>query len=281
MRLLTWNIQWGLGVDGRVDLARIAAEINHLGDPDIICMQEVTDGFDELRGNSGGDQFALLAALFPGHCAVIAPALDYSGENGQRRRFGNLLLSRLPIGPIERVPLPRVTDPHFECMPRGLVSMTVLTQSGPLRIMTTHLEWSSPELRQPQIDALRATHEAICRRIAIPARAGKAGYAPQPESRSAILAGDFNMQPAESNRQRLLAPFDNVAVPKFVDAFETLHPNELHPHSMCLVEQGDGPPRCLDYIFCTDDLVPRVRRVHYDQISRASDHQPLVLDLVD
>ena len=26
MKLITWNIQWGLGMDGRVDLARIVAE---------------------------------------------------------------------------------------------------------------------------------------------------------------------------------------------------------------------------------------------------------------
>ncbi len=30
MRLLTWNIQWGLGMDGRVDLARIVAHARAL-----------------------------------------------------------------------------------------------------------------------------------------------------------------------------------------------------------------------------------------------------------
>ncbi|MCU0933013.1 MAG: endonuclease, partial [Thiobacillaceae bacterium] len=41
MKLLSWNIQWGRGLDGRVDLARIAGEIRRIGDFDVICLQEV------------------------------------------------------------------------------------------------------------------------------------------------------------------------------------------------------------------------------------------------
>lgn len=279
MRLLTWNIQWGLGVDGMVDLGRIAREIVRLGDPDIVCLQEVTAGFGDLRGNDGADQFAALARVFPGHEAVVAPALDRPGRDGTRRLFGNLLLSRYPVGAIERHPLPWTTVPERECMPRGLVAATVATPSGPLRIMTTHLEWSAEELRTPQIDAIRAVHRDICRRIAMPAKAGEAGYAPPPESASAVLVGDFNMPPGERSRPRLTAPFTEAYAPRLVDAYEALHPGRAHPASMCLFDQSDGPARCLDYIFCTEDLVPRIAIVRYDQTSRASDHQPVLLEL--
>ena len=43
MEIITWNVQSGLGVDGRVDLGRIAAAVRELGDPDIICFQEVAE----------------------------------------------------------------------------------------------------------------------------------------------------------------------------------------------------------------------------------------------
>ena len=64
MRLLTWNIQWGKGCDGRVDLARIVATARQFADADVYCFQEVSDHFKALDG--GEDQSARLAALLPG-----------------------------------------------------------------------------------------------------------------------------------------------------------------------------------------------------------------------
>jgi len=76
MRLVDWNIQWGRGVDGRVDLARIVAEAKALHDFDVLCLQEVTRGFHEseqaggLKGGPGADQFAELEALIPGATVI-------------------------------------------------------------------------------------------------------------------------------------------------------------------------------------------------------------------
>jgi len=279
MKLLSWNIQWGLGVDGRVDLERIANEIRRLGEPDVICLQEVTAGFDDLKANDGADQFDLLARAFPQHCAIMAPAVDFAGSGGRRRLFGNLLLSRYAVATVERHTLPWLTISGHECMPRGLVIATVETPGGPLRIMTTHLEWSSMALRQPQVDAIRSLHHAASLRMAVPAAAGKGGYAPQPLSRSAVLVGDFNMRPREPTRQRLMAAFEAPLTHRFIDSFEVRHPGEAHPISMCLFDQSDGPARCLDYAFCTEDLVSRIVEITYDQTSAASDHQPIVLEL--
>ncbi len=281
MRLLTWNIQWGLGVDGRVNLDRIAAEVRRLGDPDVVCLQEVTAGFKELAGNDGSDQFADLARLFPSHLAVAAPALDFAGERRARKLFGNMVLSRYPVGSIERHNLPWRTLPDRECMPRGLLAVTVLTPSGPLRIMTTHIEWSASEFRDAQVDAIRNVHQEACWRVATPAAVGKAGYAPQPATKSAILCGDFNMQPGEATRARLMAPFKAPQTPQFIDAFAVLCPGKVHPPSMCLFDQTDGPARCLDYVFCTEDLAPHITEVTYDQSSRASDHQPVLLECAE
>jgi endonuclease/exonuclease/phosphatase family metal-dependent hydrolase len=279
LRILSWNIQWGLGVDGQGDPARIVSEIRRLGDPDIICLQEVTSGFDDLHANDGHDQFAFFAAAFPGHTAIAAPALDIGHTKGGRKRFGNLILSRLPVGPVFRFALPWLTVPGRECMPRGMVSATVTTPNGPLRIMTTHLEYSSPVLREAQIDAIREFHRQCCLRVATPPPPGKGSYAPQLETTSAILIGDFNMPPDEPSRQRLMEPLAGHGISRFCDAFETVNPGKVHPPSMCLFDQADGPPRCLDYAFCTEDLTAKLAGVTYDQVSQASDHQPLVMEL--
>ena len=61
MKLVTWNIQWGRGADGRVDLDRIVAHARRLADFDVLCVQEVADGYPELAGHDGSDQFAALA----------------------------------------------------------------------------------------------------------------------------------------------------------------------------------------------------------------------------
>ena len=58
IEILTWNIQCGRGVDGRVDLARIVATARALADFDVLCVQEVADNFPALDGNDASDQFA-------------------------------------------------------------------------------------------------------------------------------------------------------------------------------------------------------------------------------
>ena len=58
--ILTWNIQCGLGVDGRVDLVRLADVIRSMADADVICLQEVSRFNPELDGGENVDQVAAL-----------------------------------------------------------------------------------------------------------------------------------------------------------------------------------------------------------------------------
>ena len=50
MKLVTWNIQWGRGADGRVDLDRIVAHPRRVADFDVLCLQEISAGYPELPG---------------------------------------------------------------------------------------------------------------------------------------------------------------------------------------------------------------------------------------
>src|SRR5688572_4117242 len=106
MKLITWNIQWGLGMDGKVDLERMVAHAASMADFDVLCLQEVSDNFSNLKANPGNDQFAEVAALLPGHTAIEGVALDIPDGAGGRRRFGNMILSRLPVGIVLRYTLP-------------------------------------------------------------------------------------------------------------------------------------------------------------------------------
>ena len=106
MKLITWNIQWGRGADGRVDLERILAHARRLADFDVLCLQEVSAGYPELPGGDGSDQFRALAKRLPEFTAIAGVATDAPRTGGGRRAFGNMILSRLPVLQVFRHLLP-------------------------------------------------------------------------------------------------------------------------------------------------------------------------------
>jgi len=48
MKLITWNIQWARGVDGRVDVKRVVEAARAMADFDVLCLQEVADNYPQL-----------------------------------------------------------------------------------------------------------------------------------------------------------------------------------------------------------------------------------------
>src|SRR5262245_47402173 len=125
VKLVSWNIQWGRGADGRVDLDRIVAHARRLADFDVLCLQEVSAGYPELDGSDGSDQFAALAARLPGYTAIDGVAVDVAAPGGGRRRFGNMLFSRLPVLQVFRHLLPWPTDDRVLSMQRMAVEATI------------------------------------------------------------------------------------------------------------------------------------------------------------
>jgi endonuclease/exonuclease/phosphatase family metal-dependent hydrolase len=279
MKLITWNIQFGLGVDGQLDLARIIAHARSMADFDVLCLQEVADNFPDIQQGSSADQFAEIAALLPAYTAVEGPGVDVDDGKGGRRRFGNMMLSRYPVGRILRHAMPWVTD-GSRSMPRLLIDAVVQAPWGPLRVMTTHLEYYSPAQRIGQVGTIRRVVQEGRARAGVALVKGPGGFAPTDETASALLTADFNMVASDPTFQQLLQPADDGA-PGFIDAWSTLHPNEPHPFSFCIYDQRYDKPHCCDFILLTPDLKPRLRRVFYDTQTQVSDHQPVLIELDD
>ena len=276
MKLITWNIQWARGVDENVDPRRIIQHARQMADFDVLCLQEVAANFLDLDGNDRTDQFALFSELLPGFTAIEAIGVDVPDGAGGRKRFGNLILSRLPVAQALRHVLPWEAAPTRN-MPRVLVEAMVETPFGPIRVMTTHLEYSSPVLRAAQVEGIRQVHRMAAARQATPRAPGPHTYAPTPNAASAILTGDFNMRPDDTGMAQLLAPFDGD-VPPLVDLWPVLRGDEPHPPSAFICEQTYGPPGCLDFVLATPDLAERARSIVYDIETRASDHQPILVE---
>ncbi len=275
MKLITWNIQWGRGMDGRVDLARMVDHARAMADFDVLCVQEVASNFSDLAGLDDSDQFARLAELLPGYAPVEGVALDIPDRDGRRKRFGNMILSRLPVQQVLRYTLPWEAD-RTRNMPRLLIEATVTAPFGPVRVMTTHLEYSSDRIRRAQVDGIREAHRTACDRVANPREDGPGTYVRLPTATAAILTGDFNMKPDDPTKRRISAPIPGA--PALRDAWELLRA-EPHPPSFCLYDQTYGAPHCCDFVFVSEDLAPRLRRVFYDVETQASDHQPVLIEL--
>jgi len=282
MKLLTWNIQWGRGLDGRVDLARIIETVRGLGDFDVICLQEVARNFPGLPGNDARDQIAELAALLPGYVPIFAPATDVPDEKGGRKQFGNAIFSRLPVGQVWRHLLPWPNDPAVPSMQRVLLEAVVQAEFGPLRVMTTHLAYYSTHQRQAQIEAIRRLHVEACAHARQPRRGeGEAGGSFEVFARpqAALLCGDMNFPAAAPERAQMLAPFGE-GTPAFVDSWAVLHGDAPHAPTVGIhpVDFVDAPA-CFDFVFLSEDLAPRLQALGVDPATEASDHQPVWVEL--
>ncbi|ABI87312.1 endonuclease/Exonuclease/phosphatase family protein [Burkholderia ambifaria AMMD] len=283
MRLIDWNVQWGRDADGVVDLARTIAAARRLGDFDVLCMQEVTRGFGALPGQPGPDQFTELAALLPGYTIFEAIGADLPPlePDAARRQFGNAIATRLPVGRVLRQLLPWPADASGPSMPRVALEVELTTPSGALRIITTHLEFYSARQRLAQVDAMRARHREACAHADQPAPAENATgpFTATGQARDAIICGDFNSAFDSDAYRRLLEPIADA--PSFVDAWVARHAGHTPPPTAGVYDTAqwsDGPLAC-DFVFVTDTLLPRVTRCEIDGDVRASDHQPVVLEV--
>ena len=87
LTLVSYNIRSGIGMDGAFDLERVVSVIREL-DPDVVALQEVGD----FRGATDAHDHPERLAAATGYHVAFGPNVVQG-----HRRYGNALLSRLPI----------------------------------------------------------------------------------------------------------------------------------------------------------------------------------------
>lgn len=273
MKLLTWNVQSFLGIDGVADVGRVIAHARELCDFDVLCLQEVALHFSGLRGVPPQDQPAAVAQLLPGYEVFFAPAADCRwGAQGERERFGNLVATRLPALMVEHHPLPLVAEAGIPSARRSCTAMLVQAASGPLTIMNTHLEYHSTAQRALQMQHILRIHQENCALVgAIGADRGL--YRALPRVPRTILCGDFNCDAASSEFRSLLR---GAAEDSFRDVFTTVHGDGQRPATFGLFDSTwVARPIACDHILATRDIAPLATRIETDGATRLSDHQPV------
>jgi endonuclease/exonuclease/phosphatase family metal-dependent hydrolase len=270
MLIVTYNIQWGMGRDRRIDLARISETA---AAADVIALQEVERNW---REQDFPDQALRLAELLPDHDWVYGAAVDLHGGRGLRRQIGNMILSRVPIESTRTLPLP-ARPVEGEVNDQQAVTEAVI---GNLRIYNTHLNYLGEDQRLDQAARLLSLIAEAPERGGPVTAPGKPVFGPEdewivlPDGRlpampePAILLGDFNCQPASP-------AYRAVREAGFADALElaglAAHEGVTFP--------GSKPPLRLDHVFLSPTLVPSLRRAWIDEEADGSDHQPVWVDL--
>jgi endonuclease/exonuclease/phosphatase family metal-dependent hydrolase len=242
VRVLVYNIHAGKDASGADNLERVSRLVRELG-VDVALLQEVDRG---TRRSDGTDQPAELSRL-SGLNAVFGRTLDYQGGG-----YGIALLSRFPVRADTLVHLP--VDPPQERAggshePRGAQIVSVVTPSGPLHLLNTHLDASGSddyrlqEARQvvSLLDSLRGTGAPV------------------------LAGGDFNAPPGTEVIRRVAA-------------------SGLRDGWLACGGAGDGltypaaaPVKRIDFLFLSPGVECRSAEIVGDEIS---DHRGVLFELV-
>lgn len=160
---MAYNIHHGEGMDGRLDVERIADVIN-LARPDFVALQEVDRGV----ARTDGRDLAVELAKLTGMQMAFGRNIDYQGGE-----YGNAILSRHPIL--------SSTNLHYRMLregeQRGLLQAIINADGRELVVLSTHLDYRPDP-------AERLSNVAEIKRVA-------AAHGARP----VIVAGDFNAPP--------------------------------------------------------------------------------------
>ena len=171
LRVLSYNIHHGAGVDNKLDLERIAKVILSVK-PDIVALQEV----DQRVKRSGSvDQPAELVRLTEMN-AVFGANIELQGGH-----YGNAVLSRFPIARYKNHLLPNIDASEQ----RGVLEVEIKfpKPNQSLMLLATHLDHRTDE--RERLASAKFINEFV---------------APHPQ-RPALLAGDLNATPKSETLQ--------------------------------------------------------------------------------
>ncbi|WP_276119711.1 endonuclease/exonuclease/phosphatase family protein [Pararhizobium qamdonense] len=285
MKFLSYNIQYGVGLDGRFDPERIAASLEGA---DVIALQEVTRNFHR---NGQADLPAIFRDLMPQYFSTFWPACEIDAgsaiENGRavdrRFQFGNMILSRFPIAATRLIPLPRTRTISPMNLQRGATEALIITPSGPLRVYSVHLDHANPDERIAQIAYLKEKALSYPRQGGAMTGGGDFGFTELPHPEDFVLMGDFNMEPEGAEYRTMTGTRDayygrSLRLENPVDTLA--HLGRLTPESYSWINPSDHQKRMhLDYCFLSAGLVPRLRHAWIDLDAEGSDHLPVGFEL--
>ncbi|MCH8998288.1 MAG: endonuclease/exonuclease/phosphatase family protein [Proteobacteria bacterium] len=286
MKLVTYNIQYALGKDGRLDIGRIAETVRGA---DIIALQEVARHMPRAEEV---DQPARLAELLPEYFWIYGPPVDLDGGEraadgrvvNRRRQHGNMLLSRWPILSSRLHLLPKFRTFAQVGAQRGALEGVIAAPSGPLRVYSLHLSALSAEERLAQLDYLLPRLLDLPREGGVRTGPPRDGHGEVPMPESCVVMGDCNFTPQSREYLRVVGEADYyygraIVGHHLVDSWTHSGHGQDEGVTWYDYEEKKGPDLRLDYGFVSPDLAGRIRSARIDDDAPGSDHQPYWFEL--
>lgn len=177
-RVMTYNIHHGEGLDGKVDLLRIAQLIKEQG-ADIVALQEVDKGVERTARR---DLPAELAAL-TGMTCVFSNNFHHQGGE-----YGNAVLTKFPVK--------RWTNLHYQMLrpgeQRGILQLVLDVRGREVVFLNTHIDYRGDDSeRWVNVGEIE-------------------GLAKQYQGKPIIMCGDFNDTPESRVCRRLSQTFEDT-----------------------------------------------------------------------
>ncbi|MGK7378741.1 endonuclease/exonuclease/phosphatase family protein [Planococcus sp. 1R117A] len=250
VKVMSFNIAHGLGMNGIVDLEKTAGIIED-SCANIIALQEVDCYFSSR--SAFVDQARWLSERL-GMQVAFGANLDFepiaAGE--PRRQYGNAILSKYPIKYAENHQLTRVLTDFGKNEQRGVLEAVIEVKGNLITVYNTHLSLKEEELKISIGELIGITEKRHFPRI---------------------VMGDFNAPPNDGQIRRLNRHFaDTFLKMKRGDAY-------TYPSPYRNAETGENfkPVTRIDYVFADPELDPvQVAVMETD----TSDHLPIVADFI-
>ncbi|TIR17153.1 MAG: EEP domain-containing protein [Mesorhizobium sp.] len=286
MKIVSYNIQYGIGLDGKYDLGRIADAVRGA---DVIALQEVTRNNPR---NGGRDMVAEISEALPDYFAAYGSNFEVNIgsrlENGRAIstsfQLGNMVLSTTPIHLSRNLLLPRSRSLETMNFQRGALEALIETPLGFIRFYSTHLDHRSPVERQGQIRFLRQRLLNYALEGGGLSGIPEIGLPDLPYPEAFIVMGDFNMLPGSPEYVELAGRPDHefgmpLTADLAVDVAQRLAVADLV--TWVDPERPDDKSRhkCIDYIFTSASLARSLKRLWSDRDAVGSDHLPLWAEL--
>lgn len=177
LRFMTYNIHHGEGIDGRLDLARIA-DVIRAQNVDLVALQEVDKGTER----TGRRDFPAELAALTGMTCVFGKNLDFQGGE-----YGNAVLSRFPIKRWWKSPLRMLHDGEQ----RGALQVVVDVRGRELLFVSTHLDHRADDAER--VDSVAQIRGLIAGSGSLPI----------------VIGGDFNDTPGSRMYAGMAEMFDD------------------------------------------------------------------------
>ena len=247
LRVLSYNIHYGVGMDSNKDLKRIADVINRLN-PDIVGLQEVADSNMTATISHLTDMIGVFGASTEKETPNLYHLLDIPVPESQLF-YGDAILSKYPFRYLGNLSIPSASSSRYEAMCVDVNFSEKYGEETMVRFITTHFDY------------LRTIGSEYARKAAI--EVIETAFINDSLNIPYILTGDLNATP-------LSAPLKLLEEKGWVI--------ENAGKELATVP-SISPQKQIDYVLVRPKKRWRIIDVSVIEEELASDHRPILMTL--